>query len=351
MIKLDYIASGYAVNPSDRRRLFPLIELGARHGFEMRQYRGGDDALVYLVHGRGHPGDLYRKLLNKKTPNVVIFDEANDLSSIFEVGLGKKIVRALPHLLKGRRHPGDILAWFARHCDAVAQGSLAQNKSIAAYVKSAFAVVDSIPAAEFDGSARLHRDNDCPVLLWDGTVEGFYQLELIEPALAELAKKVNFKLLVFTDRLWRRPRCEDVDITDRLSKFRCKTEFIEWRMNKLREITLSADIAIAPIDLSRRFNRVKPANKMISYWSYGLPVVVSATEAYKEVGVSGCDVFIAETISDWTVYLEKLILDSKLRKTIGRSGYAKAWANFDVNIFADRYFSEIRALLEAKGLI
>lgn len=60
-------------------------------------------------------------------------------------------------------------------------------------------------------------------------------------------------------------------------------EFVDWTINSLKLSTERAHIAIIPINNSDIFAMAKPENKLLSYWTLGIPTLCSPTPAYKRV--------------------------------------------------------------------
>ena len=111
---------------------------------------------------------------------------------------------------------------------------------------------------------------------------------------------------------------------------------MEWNLENFKEKLTEADIAIAPIDVTKKFNRAKPYNKIISYWAYKLPVVASSIQSYKEIIEQGTDGFICENQEQWIKSLSILLNDASLRKKIGENGWMKAKECSEEN-FAKKY--------------
>lgn len=78
------------------------------------------------------------------------------------------------------------------------------------------------------------------------------------------------------------------------------------------------DINLAPLEMGNPFCESKSELKYFEAGIMQVPTVASATKSFNFInnGVTG---FIAETKKDWSIYLEKLILNAKLRKYIGKN--------------------------------
>ena len=57
----------------------------------------------------------------------------------------------------------------------------------------------------------------------------------------------------------------------------------EWSPFAVRAISSRCHLGLIPLDQDRPLYRAKPENKLLIMWRLGLPVVTSATAAYKRV--------------------------------------------------------------------
>jgi glycosyltransferase involved in cell wall biosynthesis len=83
------------------------------------------------------------------------------------------------------------------------------------------------------------------------------------------------------------------------------------------------DIAIAPIK-DTRFNRCKSDLKVIEFSAIGLPIVASDVAPYHRSIEHGVNGYLAKNAKDWIKYLERLVRDGELRRTMGDNARAFA---------------------------
>lgn len=113
----------------------------------------------------------------------------------------------------------------------------------------------------------------------------------------------------------------ELDVPDDLMPFseRIVTfPFCDWR--RLPNYIASCDINIAPLE-NTLFNRAKSENKWIESSLVKVPTVASNVGAFKKMIQDGVTGFLCDCVEDWCAALNRLILDSDLRKSVGESAY------------------------------
>lgn len=80
----------------------------------------------------------------------------------------------------------------------------------------------------------------------------------------------------------------------------------EWSPSELQRTSAMCDVGLIPLDLADPLASGKPENKLLLMWRLGLPVVTSATPAYRRVmAAAGLDL-TCTTSADWLGRLEEL---------------------------------------------
>jgi glycosyltransferase involved in cell wall biosynthesis len=131
-------------------------------------------------------------------------------------------------------------------------------------------------------------------------------LESLHPILSKISKEYsNVKILIISRGM---PNLPDV-----------KLETREWSEEKETDDLLSIDIGLMPM-ANDDWSKGKCALKAIQYMAAGIPVVCADVGANREVVRHAIDGFRSSTDIEWKTYLERLINDSKLRATMGKSG-------------------------------
>jgi hypothetical protein len=104
-----------------------------------------------------------------------------------------------------------------------------------------------------------------------------------------------------------------------LKDIQCDKYFYNWDINTFNQHIINCDLAIIPIDTSNGLQNGKPENKLILFWLMGMPVLTSATPAYKHVmKKSGVHLNI-NNVTDWqTEILRYKNLKEQDRSVLGR---------------------------------
>lgn len=167
------------------------------------------------------------------------------------------------------------------------------------------------------------------VIGWIGGPQNARHLEIIAPALQEVARQHNVTL-----------KC--VGAPANFSIPGIPVEVVPWSWNTELEHLLSFDVGISPLDTDP-FSQGKCAFKLIQYMACGLPVVASPVGANKTIVQHGVDGFLANDQKDWLTYLTKIKEERKLRVSLGREGRKKVEGLFCVQ----KIFPKIRSLFSS----
>jgi glycosyltransferase involved in cell wall biosynthesis len=163
-------------------------------------------------------------------------------------------------------------------------------------------------------------------IVWEGypyTLDGF---DVIKPVLRELSKDRPLALHLITALEYNEyaGRFRHRQTASRLHGFPPATFLYQWNMELLARIATGCDLAVIPLDLADPFARGKPENKLLGLWRLGVPVVASATPAYRRA-MDGAGLALAcETPDDWLVALRRLLSSEDERRHASQAGRAYA---------------------------
>lgn len=142
-------------------------------------------------------------------------------------------------------------------------------------------------------------------ILWEGQGHTLKHLTKIAETVEEFLISRQAKLIVVTNKSFKKygSKFGNVEVASLLRrKFRNSWEHIElidWSVVNLKRVSLRADLAIIPINAKDNFAMAKPENKLLSFWTMGMPVLCSPTPAYKRVLCTiGQEIFLVED-SGW----------------------------------------------------
>jgi hypothetical protein len=106
----------------------------------------------------------------------------------------------------------------------------------------------------------------------------------------------------------------EIDTRKFLTRHFDSAVFHEWHEETCSNIIASCDLALIPIDLSDPFVRGKPENKLLLLWRMGMPVVVSATPAYRRAMADvGTPKLACASEHDWLETFNRMLTDEEMR--------------------------------------
>jgi glycosyltransferase involved in cell wall biosynthesis len=139
-----------------------------------------------------------------------------------------------------------------------------------------------------------------------------------------------------------------LEIDDVYAEFSARVKrhpFAPWEKH-LKNIA-SVDINIAPLEIGNPFCESKSELKFIEAGIFGVPTVAAATQTFQEAIEDGVDGFVAGHDEEWKEKLEKLILDSKLRKLMGERAREKVLREYtNKNSHNEEYYHFLKSKIK-----
>lgn len=111
-------------------------------------------------------------------------------------------------------------------------------------------------------------------------------------------------------------------------------EFIPWNVETEVFNIKNFDIGIMPLD-NTSWELGKCSYKLIQYMGCAIPVVASPVGMNAEVVNDGVNGFLVRNHEEWFLGIEKLILDSKMRKEFGEKGRKKVENSYSLTKASD----------------
>ena len=164
-------------------------------------------------------------------------------------------------------------------------------------------------------------------LVWEGLASNLPQLLTLAPILRTLATRREFELHVVTDakRPWPQAGLFRSDSRQFLARHFDRVCFHEWKEENCAQTITSCDLAVIPIDLNDSFVVEKPENKLLLFWRMGMPVVTSATPAYRRAMQAAQTPKLAcENKSQWLDALERMMSNKAAREDAAKRGRLQA---------------------------
>ncbi|MCC7303444.1 MAG: glycosyltransferase family 4 protein [Bacteroidia bacterium] len=172
-----------------------------------------------------------------------------------------------------------------------------------------------------------HALRGTPVLGWSGSHSTSRFLHLLAPVLRELAKELDFKLLVIGDGDFQ---IEGVNV-----------EAMEWPgTGEVKELA-RIDIGLYPLP-EERWVLGKSGLKALQYMGLGIPVIASAKGANFRIITDGENGFLVKTPEEWKNRILLLLKDQSLRERLGNAGRVTVEEQFSVIANTDRYLAVLR---------
>lgn len=167
-----------------------------------------------------------------------------------------------------------------------------------------------------------------PIIGWTGTFSSRPYLDLLRPVFQELARRIDYKLIVIGNFAYTLP---GVDL-----------EVLTW--SREEEVTQMQRLEIGVYPLPNDdWVLGKAGLKVIQYMAFGLPSVSSNIGTATRQVTNGVDGFLVETEEEWVVTLERLCRDPDLRRRVGEAGRKQAIARYSRQATSAHYLAVLRA--------
>lgn len=166
---------------------------------------------------------------------------------------------------------------------------------------------------------------------WTGTISTRPFLDLLRPALIELKKQRDFKLVVIGNFEYKFP---EMDL-----------EVIQWSAEREVEDLQKIDIGVYPLPIDD-WVMGKSGLKAIQYMSFALPCVATNISTVQQFIVDGENGFLVETDGEWTHRLIELIDSPSLRKQVGEKARQTVLEKFSKNVIKEQYLSVLKGVSE-----
>ena len=172
-----------------------------------------------------------------------------------------------------------------------------------------------------------NHDVDRLTIGWTGSFSTMLYLNLVENALRRLQEKYDFDVKIISNQI------PSLDLKN--------IKYIKWtKENEIIELA-TCQIGIMPLDQDV-WSEGKCGFKLIQYLALEIPSISSLVGVNKIIVEPGINGYFAESDDEWYYALEKLLLNTQLRKKMGKEGRKKIVSEYSVESNADNFLNLFR---------
>lgn len=330
--RVGYVPYGTSfVAPGDRRR-FVAYARARRLAFEVARPDEHYDLVVL--------SELADFTVWSKYPHgKVVFDFIDSYLAIPRRNLKQLFRGAFKYVIGAHKYLAldykKTLEAMCRRADAVVCTTAEQQAEIIKHCPNVHIVLDVHTAAIRTVKTNYER-SDVLRIVWEGLSVNVVQLREIGSVLHDLSERHQLQLELITDAVMPRyfGRLGSARTREMAQRIYSPVVVHPWKEQTFSDLVCACDVAIIPIDLSDPFAAGKPENKLLLLWRTGIPVVASATPAYRRSMLGAGLDLCCDNSEDWHAALEQLIGDEARRRYAGEKGRAFVELNFnEANIF------------------
>jgi glycosyltransferase involved in cell wall biosynthesis len=221
----------------------------------------------------------------------------------------------------------ELMADMCRRADVIVCTSEAQRIHVrrVAGDKDVPIILDCYDA-DWAGRKRDYQSAGAPRIAWEGLPFNVGTLAVVREALEGLPDELRPSIHVVTQPSFRpyarRFGTRSAEDVARRALPGAEVVLHPWERDTVADVVAGCELAIIPLPLDDRFAAGKSAQKLLSLWALGMPVVTSATPAYEQaMEAAGLDL-ACRTTADWTRALTILLSDENARRSAAEAGRA-----------------------------
>lgn len=215
---------------------------------------------------------------------------------------------------------------FFKSMDGVIISSPAQEKDIKKYVSNFILIEHPIIN---DGYKKSYKQDGEINIIWQGYFHNKKIIEKIRPVIEKIAQESHCKINLIYHTIF--------PYSDYFINNQGVVKYVYWNVKNSFKMLTQSDIGITTKDLKDKWEKRKPATKVITYMAAGLPVVCVPTEADKMVIQHGKTGYFAYSNEEWYKYLKQLVDSPQLREKIGKAGREYVINRFSVEKITRKY--------------
>jgi len=169
------------------------------------------------------------------------------------------------------------------------------------------------------------------VIGWTGTYSSKEYLELLNQVFLKLSKRVNFQLKIISNFEYHISGIE--------------YENVNWSLDNEIEDLKAFDIGVYPLPLDK-WVLGKSGLKAIQYMALGIPCVATNVGTAPILIQDKINGRLVETEEEWIDALEELILNSELRRQLGKQAQIDAVENYSLKKIGNMYDNVLESVIK-----
>lgn len=304
-IKICYLPNNLSLKATEARRRFVYFAKYNKISYEIK-IKNNFYELIYVSYG-SNLSKIFQ-FINKNPKTKLIFEMVDaNLSDgrwiNFQKGVGRFLLGKESEIYTDYRQP---LKKILKKSHAIVCASTAQAKILKKYNKNIFITLDFFDEEiKFKKKTWVLNKKKIIRLFWEGMIDNLNHLLILN----EIYLHLDFTIHVVIVTDLKKPLILGMfgfDAKNIVKDFKFSFEIHEWNCIEISKIAITCDIGIIPINLNNLKASYKSENKLIFMWKIGLPVVASATFAYKDVMKLARVKMYAKNTHDWINILNSI---------------------------------------------
>ena len=192
----------------------------------------------------------------------------------------------------------------------------------ATYISSSVNINQFIPCNSYSNKKII-------TLGWTGTFTSKEYLDLLAPTLLKLSQRLKFKLRIIGNFEYSLPGVD--------------TEVIQWTKENEASDLQGIDIGLYPLP-QNDWVLGKSGLKAIQYMAFGLPTVATNVGTTPEIIEHMQNGILVNNESEWDHYLEMLINDPSLRRSLGEKARETVKMKYSTDVIGSEYVAVLNSL-------
>lgn len=318
--KIGYVPYLNDMSQPGNRRRFPNFAKRKNIPFEIADAQKDYD--IVLVTGQGNLSEWL--IYKKKHPNTKFIFEMTD-SVIFSADIFRNLFKGGGRYLLGREkslyldYKSPVRKWL-QVADIVICSSREVMEKISHWNKNIIISLDYLES-EYRFLKTEHKVEQKLKLVWEGMGVSLHHLLNFKEVLKEISSFCELHIIT-TEKFPRWGNLNKIHVNKILKQLPIQTIFHPWKIDTKDELLSQCDLGIIPLNRKNLFAWHKPANKLISFWFTGLPVLVSNTPAYVDIMTDAGENFFCKNASDWITMINRFkTLSEADRRLLSEKNY------------------------------